>query len=273
MVGAGQALFGKDILNLTNTERSHPGFLASVQQRTAKGRHSEVPAAGRTLEFALAGTDEGTGNHAAHAQIAGEHLAGDAAHFVQLLAGVNVLMAGHLEHAVRRSIHDGRAGTHVLLAQFIQDDSAGGGNIADDLVADGLLVPGDKVRRKTGIGEGRKRLIQLAARQLPVTGGGVLAGAGFQAAAKGSDSIRGSRIVGAFNMSHAQLRHIRQIGLTLVDHMAPGAGAHVAILRCVRQITHAGAVQNSQKYSLHVGIPPYDCIIHHFCNIEKGNIL
>ncbi len=43
---------------------------------------------------------ERAGNHAPDAQITREHLAGNAAYLVQLLAGENRLVAGNLEHAV-----------------------------------------------------------------------------------------------------------------------------------------------------------------------------
>ena len=57
----------------------------------------------------------------------------------------------------------------------------------------------------------------------------------------------------ALDMSHTQLRHVGKMGLALVNHMPPGAGAHVAILRGIRQITNTRTIQHSQKYSFHFG--------------------
>ena len=250
MVRAGQAAQGENVLNFAHAVGFHARILHSIKQRAAERLHGKVAAAAGALERACFFPHERAGNHAPDAQITREHLAGNAAHLVQLLAGENRLVAGNLEHAVGGRVDNRRALRQMLLAQFVQNRRAGRGFVADNLMPDALLKRGDKVRREA-VGEGRKRLGERHARNLPVARRRILALAGFAAHAERTDGVFIRRIMRAGNLPQPHMRHVRQRRMAGIHRVTNRAGAHIAIIRRVRQFTDTAGIQYRQKNAFH----------------------
>ena len=87
---------------------------------------------------------EGPRDHAAYAVGAVEQFAGDFAHAIELGDGDHVFVRGDLEDAVAGGVDDREAGAHVLLAEFLDDFSAGGGLVAEGAAADLAFEFGDQ---------------------------------------------------------------------------------------------------------------------------------
>ena len=122
--------------------------------------------------------------------------------------------------------------------------------IADDLVADGRLIGGDEVRGEA-VREGGEGVVEPKPGDLPVAGGGVLAGADLHAAARAAHGLRIRGIVRALHLSQADPGQVRQVGVHGIHHMAEGVRAHIAVGGGVRQLAAADRVQHGEKDSSH----------------------
>lgn len=119
--------------------------------------------------------NERTRNHAADFQLALEHFARDFAVTVQIIQRHDGFVCRNLEHAVRRRIDDELAGLEMFLAQLIQNRRAGRRLVADGAASDCLFVFLDEILREA-VRERRERMLQLNARDFPVSGRRILAG-------------------------------------------------------------------------------------------------
>ena len=98
-------------------------------------------------------------------------------------------MRRDLEDAIGRGVDDGRAGAHVLLAQFLDDLGAGCGFVAERAAADAALEFIHDFAREA-VREKRKRLFEMDAGHLPMACGRVFARRGQSTAAECSGGGR-----------------------------------------------------------------------------------
>ena len=172
-----------------------------------------------------------------------EHIPGDLAVLIQLSHRHNLLMSGHLEHAVGRGIHNQRAGAHMLLAVVLEHLGAGVGGVADHLAAGTLFKLLDDFRRKA-VGIGGQSTLALHTRNLPVADGGVLAVAGLLQAGTGAQHLcRGLTAGHAVQIEQAHLLHIRGIERLAGGDGRQGIGAHITKFIRIRLGAYAEAVQ------------------------------
>ncbi len=122
--------------------------------------------------------------------------AGDAAHPVELLERNHSFVGGDLEDRVGRRVQDQFARVEVTGTEVFDDDGSGGGVVAEELVAGLLLDGADQLVGEPGVGEGSVRLFGDDSGDLPVSGRGVLARAGFGEFAKAHRGMVGGRDAG-----------------------------------------------------------------------------
>src|SRR5690606_15758836 len=191
---------------------------------------------------------EGPGDDAADRMLALEDLPGDLAHLVQLLHGYDLLMGGDLENAVGRRVDDGLAGAHVLLAQLIDDGSAGGGLVAQHPASDGGRKGVDYFTGKP-VGIDGKRPIEDDAGQFPVTRRRVLARGLLGHAAKAPDGRRIRRH--AWQIQYMPKPKPAQVGQVEAPHrqrrIAQRIAPFVPKAARVRQLPDADAVEDDQS--------------------------
>ena len=119
--------------------------------------------------------DEGARDHAADFVRAAQNVPGGFADFVELPERDHLFVGGHLENAVRGSVDDRRAGSHVLAAELPDDFGAGGRFVTERAAADATLeFVHDLGWEALGV-EG-KGTIEMDSGHFPVAGCGVLAG-------------------------------------------------------------------------------------------------
>ena len=126
--------------------------------------------------------DEGPRDHPAHFVRAAQNLARGLADLVQLPQRDHFFVRGHLENAVGRGVDDGRAGAHVLGAQFLDDLGAGSGLVAERAAADAALEFVHDLGRKAVRDRAGTASSRWMPDHLPMAGGRVLAGRGQGAA-------------------------------------------------------------------------------------------
>ena len=143
-------------------------------------------AVGGAVEGVGGAAEEGAGDDAAHAVLALQHLAGDLAVAVQLMHRHQLLVGGHLKHAVGAGVDDKGVFLHGLLTVVFQHLRAGVGLVAQHLVA-GLFLELMNEFVREAVREGRQRLGADHTGDLPVTNGGILAHALLLQAGKGTN--------------------------------------------------------------------------------------
>src|SRR5207249_766363 len=77
------------------------------------------------------GSDEGTGDHPADAELQARDLVPDPADAIQLLEGDDPLVGRDLEDAILRRVDDRMASAQMLFAELLQDLRARGGRVAE----------------------------------------------------------------------------------------------------------------------------------------------
>ena len=97
----GHALAVKDIEDLAHGDDIPAGVLQQIQHGGAGRLQAQVVAVGGAVEGIGGVAQEGAGDHAAHAVLALEHLAGDLAVAVQLMHRHQLFVGGHLETRCR----------------------------------------------------------------------------------------------------------------------------------------------------------------------------
>ena len=159
-------------------------------------------------------------------------------------------MAGNLENAVCRGVHNRRVRADVLLAQLIKNRRTRCGLVADDGMPDALLKRRNESLREA-VRKRRKRLRDRQTGNLPMTGGCILSAADLHAAPERPDGIGVRRIVRTLDLPETELRQIRQRRMTCIHHMAEGACPFIAVIRSIRQRTCADRVKDRQKNTFH----------------------
>ena len=171
--------------------RCGPGLPRScelIEQHALGRRHGVIVAVGGARETA-GRAGERARDHAAHFVRSAQNLARRLAHLVEFPERDHFLVRGDLEDAVGRGVDDGRAGAHVLDAEFLDDLGAGGGLVAQRTAADAAFEFAHHVRREAVRIE-RERLGEMNADHFPMAGGGVLAGRRQGALAVGAGGRR-----------------------------------------------------------------------------------
>ena len=165
---------GEDVGDLPDADDRQTRLADPCQVVRARGLEREVvPVRGAPVGAGLA--LEGPGDDAPDRVLAHQLPARDAARLVQLLERNGLLVRGDLEDRVGGGVDDPLAGALVLLAEPLDDLGARCGDVADDPAPRRLAERVDHVVRKAIRVRGH-RLLGDHAHQLPVAGGGVLAG-------------------------------------------------------------------------------------------------
>ncbi len=263
VIGAGQSLMIKNVLNFAYAKAFHAGSLHLVQQRFANGRQGEIPTAGRAGEVA-GFAYERTGNDTANTELTLQHFPSNGAEAVQLLAGIQAFVAGNLEHAVCRGVDNRLAGSKMLCTQLVQNSRAGSRLIANGSMTNGSFILGHKISREA-VRESGEGFCQPQTADFPVAGGGVLTCTFFNGSTIAAHCIRIGRIACRRNLAKTKLSHVRQAGMALCYHMGNGGSTNITIFICVRQIACANTVKDGQKNTSHSSYPPFK----HFVMVSK----
>ena len=134
--------------NLAHAVDQDAALVQPVEQHALGRRHGVIVAVGGAREIARR-ADERPRDDAAHFVRPAQNLARGFADLVQLPERDHLFVRGHLEDAVGRGVNDGRAGAHVLGAQFLDDLGARGGLVAQRAAADAPLEFVHDFRRET----------------------------------------------------------------------------------------------------------------------------
>ena len=137
----------EDVFNLADRDDALAPLGEPVQNRRLKRRERIVLAVfGARVMAARAG--KGPRDHAAYKVFPDKHLPRDLAHAIQFLERNHIPVRRDLKHAVRARIHDRAAGSHMLVAELLNDRRAGRDNVADRFAADARLKRVQKVPRE-----------------------------------------------------------------------------------------------------------------------------
>ena len=260
MDGAGDALSGENIADLTHADHVHTGVLDGVQHSGGGRSQGKVPTVSGTGEVRIL-SREGAGDDTAHAVLTLQNLSCHTAVFVQLLHRNNILVGSDLEHAVRRSIDDQIARFHVLFSVVPDHLRAGIGLIAKHAAAGSLTELGEHFLRES-VGIGGHRPLGHDAGEFPMARGGILA-PGFLPQAHTHRFANGAltQPFHALDLAHTQMAH--RIGTEggSAGNTAEGiAIRHVTECLRIRCGTDTQGVQNDQKYPFdisHSASPPF----------------
>ena len=206
-------------------------------------------AVGGAVEGLRRAAQEGAGDDAAHAVFALQHRAGDLAVTVQFVHRHQLLVRGHLKHAVGAGVADEGILPHGLLAVVLQHLRAGVRLVAQHLVAGLFLERMDEFLREA-VREGGQRFRADHTGDLPMTDGGILAHALLLQAGKGPR--RGSGLLPCrhtVDVEQAELLQIGAVKVRVLCNGTEGIGARVAKGGCIRLCADAKAVQNDQKHT------------------------
>ena len=215
-------------------------------------------AVGGAVEGIRSVSQEGACDHAAHAVLTLEHLAGDLAVAVQLMHRHQLFVGGHLKYAVGTGVDDKGVFFHGLLAVILQYLRAGVRLVAQHLVAGLFLKLVDQLIREA-VREGGQRLGAYHTGDLPVTNGGILAHALLLQAGKGADGRCGLFACGhTINVEHAHLLQVGAVEVGMFCNGTQGVGALVAKGGGIRLCTDSKAVEDDQKNTLfHIVFSPF----------------
>ena len=246
----GNALPGKDIIDLADTNGSQSRRLDVIQQRFLRRLQRKImPVAGAGVV--------GVFPHIRPRNDPSDPQLRPLQHFPRLFADMIKLLHRHiglvgrdLEHTVRRGIADQPAGFLLLPAVVLYHLGPGIGLIAQHLTP-GLFLKGlDKALRET-IGEGRHRLGRNNSCQLPVSDGGILAAALFRHAAVGAHRGRHRGTAAhLINIKDAHFRQHRDIQLGGSGAGTQGIAARIAKVCAIRHFAAAAAIQHNEKNAL-----------------------
>ena len=259
--GLANAAACENVINFAHADGSLARRLNGVQHG-GRGRHKAViVAAGRAGEIRRAAAHKGTGDDAPHAPRASEQLPRLFADLIQLFHRDQFLMGGDLEHTVRRGVDDESAGFQMLLAIIFQHLRTGIRPVAQHLIA-GFSGEGVQKFLRKSLREGGQRLRAEQTRDLPVTDGGILAGAGLPQAGVAADGRGAGRGAGhAVQIEQAQSGQIVPLETGMRRHGGQRVGPGIAKCGGIRFRTHAKAVQNDEKDPFgHPSFPPLSVV-------------
>ena len=246
----GHTLTVEDVKDLTNSDHIPASVLQQIQHGGAGRLEAQVVAVGGAVEGIRSVAQEGACDHAAHAVLALEHLAGDLAVAVQLMHRHQLFVGGHLKYAVGTGVDDKGVFFHGLLAVILQHLRTGIGLVAQHLVA-GLFLKLVDERLREALRKGGQRFGADNARDLPVTDGGILAHALLLQAGKGADGRCGLFACGhAINVEHAHLLQVGAVEVGMFCNGTQGVGALIAKGGGIRLCANAKAVEDDQKNTL-----------------------
>lgn len=246
----GDAAARKDVPDFAHGQHVHARLGHPVQQRFARRRQGEVVPTGCAAEILRAGALKGPGDHPAHGVLAGEHLPGRTAVFVQGLHGHHRFVGGHLEHRVRRGVRNQRAGAQVLLPKVPQGLGARVGLVAQHTPAGAPGKGLDQLRGKP-VGISGQGTGALHARQLPVADGGILPPGALPQTGKGPDGRRVRRQqMHSVQIEQAQPGQVGAAKLVALHNGAQGVGSRIPEIGGVGRGAHAEGVQHHQKHAL-----------------------
>ena len=186
-------------------------------------------------------------------------------------------MRRNLKYAVGRGIHNRISGSHMLIAQLLDDLCAAGCPVSQGFPADGRFKLRHQLFGKAVWKRG-KRPIQHQARHFPVPAGGVLAVKlfrGLPVAAQGLVHPAGQ--AAALYVGKAQFAKVCQFHAGLFHHMSQRMAALVAKARGVRQSADAHAVHHNTNtlFRFHVlsfqKIHPYTALVISGVRIHSTN--
>ncbi len=250
----GGSTAGKQVEDLANRQHVEALLLEAVEHGRAGGFQRKVVATRSACVGPL--PLKRARDHAAHAMLALQLCAGDAAVLVELLRRHHALVRRDLEDAVGRGVDDERAGLHLLAAVVTDDIGARVGQVADDLAARSLLEGLQDLRRET-LGVGGQRSWRDDAGHLPVPHGAVFAlalllhaGKGARGCVDGCQRVVVHRLERAFDVEQAQLGEVGDAKVRAGRASAQRVGALVSPLRRVGLLANAKAVQNDDKDAL-----------------------
>ena len=159
----------------------------------------------------------------------------------------DVFVGGNLEDTVAGGVDDGLAGADMFFAKFLDDFGAGGGFVAEGLAADLFFEFGDEFAREA-VRVDRESLGEPDAGHFPVAGGGVFARRRQGAFSESRDRpIHGTYVRQRFEISQAQLRHVRQVQLAGRSDVSQGVAARVPISGGVRHLAGSYTVQHDPR--------------------------
>ena len=241
--GIPNAAAQEDVEDLADAVHRDSAIVELIEQHALGRRHGVIVAIGGARETA-GRAGERPRDHAAHLVRSAQNLARGLAHLVQFPERDHFLMRGDLEDAVGRRVDDRRAGAHVLLAQFLDDLGAGGGLVAERPAADAAFELAHHLGREA-VRVQRERLGEVNADHFPMAGGGVFAGrsqgaVAVSAGGRGGGSDAGERL----DVAEAEARKVGQLHAANAGDVAQRVAARVAILRGVRHLADADAVEN-----------------------------
>ena len=245
----GNALAGKDIVDLAHADGVQPGLLQHIQHGVPGGRDGIVMAAGGAAEIVGAGALKGAGDDTAHGVLAGEHFPGNLAVAIKLLHRHNGLVGGDLEYAVGAGVDDQLAGAQMLFPVIPDHIGAGIGQVAEHAPAGALFkLPDHLVGEAIGIGGQRLGADQTG--DLPMADGGILALAALLQAAKGGlGLVHVPAFGGALDIEHSQPGQVGSGKVGMGGNGCQGVGAGIAEIGGVGGVAHTEAVQHNEKYT------------------------
>ncbi len=241
---------GEDILDLADGHGLQAAFQQDIQHRFPRREHGVVAAVGRAGEIPGA-AGERTGDHPADPPFVAD-LPGAQAHFIKVGQRHDLLVGRDLQHAVGRSVDDGKAAAHVLGAELGDDLGPRGGLVPQDAGRPG--PPFEIVKQFAGkpLGKKRERPIQNDAHQFPMAGDGVLAPRSFRHAPPGSPRRRrGGHAAHGNDVSQPKLLQVRQFqpAATFGD-VAQGVRADIAVFGGIGKRADADRVQDNEEHAV-----------------------
>ena len=210
---------------------------------------------GRSGEAMLGVADEGARDDAADAVLAAQDLAGDAAVFIELLQGNDILVRRDLEHGVGRGVDDQVASFHMLRAVFLDDLGARPRCISQHAASRGLAeglqnLLGEAVR------VGRQGIFRDQAGDLPMADGGILARRGLvQTGNRAALRLRLGQIVHAVDVAEAVGDQVGNMELFRCGAAFQRVDTVISELCGVGRFAAAAGIQNDQKDTFHIHSP------------------
>ncbi len=159
-------------------------------------------------------------------------------------------MRGDLKNAVGGGVDNGRAGAHVLRAQFFDNFRAGCRFVSQCAPADAPLELIHNLAREA-MRIKRKRLFQMDPRHFPVAGGRIFSRRGQRASAIcAGGERRGVEICEGLDVGEPEAAQIRQAQAAQARDVAERVTAHVAVIGGVRHGPDSQAVQHDPDHTV-----------------------
>ena len=162
----------EQIIHLADPDTRDAGIGHEVEQRRPGRRNRKILAIGRPA-VVPSRAFEGPRDHPAYRFLPDQHLARDAAGAVQLIERHCSFVRRHLEHRIRRRIHDPFAATLMLDAELGDDRRTRRRFVAEPPASCAFCELVQQWNGKS-LGIRAKRLLQEHAADLPMPGGAVL---------------------------------------------------------------------------------------------------